>query len=341
MKPLTSLRFAAIVLALVCVGPVVAELEVTALLITPRLDLRARAGNPTDETFRIQQLEASATLSVSDGRKELVTFALQGNLETPMTGRARQMHFSNAWALVNLGIGRPKVKLGQFVAPFGTLAEFDVHGVPLQTPYARALGIRLDRGVAFEGSTPGYDYWLSFTGGDGRGRFRGGHAVIARVAWDRDIGDDFLRTGVSVVEGRNMPVFPTNPMPVPMGMDAMVTHVDKWRVAGDFDWLHDIDNIRAELVFGGDDGQWVNGQWLYYNHPFSYKRDLSLQTDRWKQGDGTSWGVGAQYHQRLDDFSGLRVAYEKRWAERTFAPDATSDMFTLQYYRDWAWTPNL
>jgi len=137
-----------------------------------------------------------------------------------------------------------------------------------------------------------------------------------------------------------MPLFPTNPMALPMGMDAMVTHVDKWRVAGDFDWLHGIDNIRAELVLGADNGRWVNGQWLYYNHPFSYERDLSLQADRWEQGDGTSWGVAAQYHHRLDDLSGLRVAYEKRWAERELAPDATSDMWTVQYYHDWAWAPN-
>jgi len=100
-----------------------------------------------------------------------------------MTGRARQMHFSNAYALVNLGIGRPKVKLCQYVVPFGTLAEYDTHGIVLQTPYARTLGIRLDRGIAVEGSSSGYDYWLSLSGGDGRGSFRGGHAAVARVAW--------------------------------------------------------------------------------------------------------------------------------------------------------------
>ncbi len=341
MRVLMRLAPIALVLALTVCVPAAAELAVTALQITPRLDLRARAGNPTDEVARIQQLEASVVFSVTDGGSELATFAFQGNLETPMTGRARQMHFRNAYTVINLGIGKPKVKLGQFVLPFGTLAEYDTHNFALQTPYARTLGIRIDRGLELTGSTPELDYWLALMSGDGRGRHDDGYAAMARVAWDRDIGDDFLRTGVTALVGEQMPVFPTNPMAVPMGMDGMVTHADKWRAAIDLDWLHGIDNIRAEIVLGADDGDVVNGQWVYYNHPFSYERDLSLQADRWKQADGTSWGAGAQYHQRLDDLSGMRLSYEKRWAERASAMDATSDMWTLQYYRDWAWVPNL
>jgi len=321
--------------------PAAAKLEVTALQVTPRLDLRAVGGNPADEALRIQQAEADVTLSLSNGQSEIASFAYQGVLETPMTGRARDMHFGNAYTVLNLGVGRPKVKLGQFVVPFGTLAEYDTHGIPLQTPYARTLGIRIDRGLDLEGTQGDWDYWASVTSGNGRGARDGGWAGIVRVARDYEWNDEYLRTGYSLLLGRQMPVFPTNAMSMPMGMDDMVSFHDKWRVATDLDWLHGIDNYRAELVVGADDGDRVDGQWLYYNHPFSYDADLTLQADRWRQADGTSLGVGAQYHHRLDDWSGWRLAWEQRWADRSTLSDLSSDTFTLQYYREWAWAPNL
>ena len=85
----------------------------------------------------------------------------------------------------------------------------------------------------------------------------------------------------------------------------------------------------------------MNGQWLYYQHPFSYESDLTVQADRWRQSDGTSYGVGAQYHRRIDDWSGVRLAFETRRADRCGLPDLTSDTWTVQYYHDWAWAPDL
>lgn len=319
-----------------------AELEITALQVLPRLDLRARGGHPAAERVRIQQAEVSIVASISDGESEIVSLNLQHNFETPMTGRAKDMHFSNLYGVFNLGVGKPAVKAGQFVVPFGTLAEYDTHGIPLQTPYARTLGIRLDRGVALEGSEGQWDWWASLTTGDGRERHRGGWAGIFRTARDYEMGQDFMRVGASALVGEQMPVFPTNPMPVPMGVDDRVEHRDKWRVALDLDWLRGIDNIRAEFIAGQDDGEFVNGQWLYYEHPFSYDSVLAFQGDRWHQQDGTSYGLGAQYHYRLDDWSGMRFAAEKRWADRRGGlQDMDAEMFTIQYYRDWAFAPGL
>lgn len=333
-----------VALALLCLAaaqPVWAELGLSAAQVLPRLDLRMTGGDPIADTLRVMQLQTGLVLSVTQGESELATVSLELNAETPMAGRARQMHFSNAYALINTGVDSPRLKLGQFVVPFGTLAEYDTHGIVLQTPYARTLGVRLDRGFSLEGSSDEWDYWLAVTSGDGRERHDDGYAVTARAARDYEFGDDFLRVGFSGLAGREMPVFPTNAMSIPMGMDDMVTHHDKWRTGLDFDWLHGIDNIRAELVFGSDGGDPVDGQWLSYNHPFSYDEDVTVQADRWHQDDGESLGLGAQYHRRIDDWSGVRVAYEKRWASRTGLPDADSDTWTIQYYRDWAWTPDL
>jgi hypothetical protein len=314
-----------------------AGLKLSAVEILPRLDLRAKAGQPIAETLRVQQGELGLRFSVDNGEKEWASFALQGVVETPMTGRARQMHFSNFYTVANLGVGKPKVKLGQFVVPFGTLAEFDTHALLLQTPYAHTVGLRLDRGVALEGFVDDWDYWLSVTSGNGRNRHNGSYATNLRVARDQDLGDDFVRVGFSYLEGKHMPTFPTSPMAVPMGMDGMVTFSDKRRLAVDVDWLRGIDNIRAELVLGQDDGKWVDGQWLYYNHPFSYETDLTLQADRWRQEDGTSYGLGAEIHHRLDDWSGLRFSYEHRGARPTIAPLRSADLWTVQYYREYVW----
>ncbi len=326
-------------IVLVCAAPASAELEVTALQVLPRIDLRATGGDPAAERLRVQQAEVSVVASISDGQRELVTLNLQHNFETPMTGRAKQMHFSNLYGVFNLGAGQPALKAGQFIVPFGTLAEYDTHGIPLQTPYARTLGIRLDRGVELEGAAGEWDWWTSLTTGDGRERHDGGWAATARAARDYEVGQDIVRVGASALVGEQMPVFPTNAMALPMGMDDRVAHRDKWRVALDLDWLRGIDNIRGEFVAGEDDGEFVNGQWLYYEHPFSYDSVLSFQGDRWSQPDGTSYGLGAQYHYRLDDWSGMRFAAEKRWADRKGMPDMDSELFTIQYYRDWAWAP--
>ncbi len=318
-----------------------AGVELGALELTPRIDLRAKAGQPMAETLRVQQAEVDARFSIGDGQKEWASLAIQGAIETPMTGRARQMHFGNLYAVANLGVDKPKVKIGQFVVPFGTLAEFDTHSLLLQTPYARTLGIRIDRGASLEGFRGDWDYWLSLTSGNGRAPHDSGYAAVLRLAHDRELGDDFVRTGFSYLEGKNMPTFPTSPMPMPMGMDSMVTFADKRRLAVDVDWLHGIDNVRAELVVGTDGGDRVDGQWLYYNHPFSFDTSLSVQADRWRQRDGTTYGGGIELRHRLDDYSGLGFSYEHRWADRELGRNTSADLFTLQYYREYVWSPDI
>ncbi len=314
--------------------PALADLSVSGLEIQPRLDIRGRGGSNAPETLRIMQSEVNIRFSVNKDDEELVALALAPNFETAMTGRARQMHFANFYSVWNFGVDKPKVKVGQFVVPFGTLAEYDTHQLLLQTPYARTLGIRLDRGLAIEGFRGDLDYQFSLTSGDGRGRRNGSYAANLRVARDYESGDDFYRLGLSLLHGEQMPVYRTTPMPLPMGPAGTPTRADKDRVALDVDWLHGIDNFRAEIVLGTDDGDFVNGQWVSWNHPFSYDTDLTVQADRWHQRDGVSYGFGASLHHRLDDLSGVRLAYEPRFARPDNAENKSLGLVTVQWYRN-------
>lgn len=313
-----------------------ADLTVTGLEVQPRLDIRARGGANVPESLRVMQAEVNIRFSVNQDDTELVAIALSPNFETDMSGRARDMHFSNFYSVWNFGVDKPKLKLGQFVVPFGTLAEYDTHPLILQTPYARTLGVRIDQGLAIEGRQGETDYQLSFTTGNGRGIRDGSYAANLRLARDFEQGDDAYRVGLSLLHGEQMPVFPTDPMPLPMAHHMEPMRADKDRIAVDLDWLHGIDNIRSEMVVGWDDGDFVNGQWLSWNHPFSYETDLTVQADRWQQSDGVSYGLGVSLHHRLDDLSGVRLAFEPRWAEPKVGPGQSIGLVTAQWYRNFA-----
>ena len=331
-----------VVVWLAAMAPAFAELTVSGLEINPRLDLRAWGGGGVEDQFEVMATEINIRFLVNNDDEELFSVAAGPNLYTGMEGRGRQMHFSNYYMVWNFGLDKPKLQLGQFVIPFGTLAEYDTHPLILQTPYARTLGVRIDQGLALVGYRGDTDYWLSLTSGDGRGRTDGSYAANLRLARDYEVGDDAYRVGLSLLHGENMPVFHPDPMPVPHdgGMDEhmMLSRADKTRVALDLDWLHGVDNIRAELVGGWDDGDFVHGQWISYSHPFSYDKEITIQAERWLQANGSVKGLGISYHHRLDEFSGFRVAFEPRWASSDMGPDRSINLFTVQYYKNWLFT---
>jgi len=319
-------------LALVAVGTSHADWSVTGFQAVPRIDLRPMDSNMHDSQLHLMSAEVDLRFSVNHDGNEVASFALSPDLATSMTGRARDMHLGNYYSVWNFGVDKPKLKLGQFVVPFGTLAEYDTHTLSLQTPYARTLGIRIDQGLEAEWLSGGRDYRLSLTSGDGRGQQNGSFAAAFRTARDYEVGNDAYRLGLSALLGHGMPVFATHAASLP-GTDVPITRADKTRLALDLDWLHVVDNIRGEVVAGWDDSDFVNGQWVSYNHPFSYSTDLTLQADRWQQADGTVVGLGASLHQRLDEFSGLRLAYEPRWASPAGMPQMDHSEVSLQWYR--------
>lgn len=323
-------------------GPALADLSVSGVEINPRLDLRLWSGRNVTDQFEVMTTEINMRFSVNKDEEELLAVALAPNLYTDMRGRGRQMHFSNYYGVWNFGLNKPKLQFGQFVIPFGTLAEYDTHPLVLQTMYARTLGVRIDQGLALVGYRGETDYWLSLTSGDGRGRTNGSYAANLRLARDYERGDDAYRVGLSLLHGKQMPVFHPDALPVPhdMGMDEhmMLSRADKTRVALDLDWLRGVDNIRAELVAGWDNGDFVHGQWLSYNHPFSYDTDLTLQAEHWRQRNGKVYGLGLALHHRLDELSGLRAVFEPRWAQSDLEPGDSIRLFTIQYYKNWLFT---
>ncbi|MHB8997223.1 MAG: hypothetical protein ACYC63_18405 [Armatimonadota bacterium] len=330
-------------LALAAMAPAFADLSISGVEVNPRLDLRLWGGSGVTDQFEVMATEINMRFSVNKDEEELFSVALAPNLYTDMEGRGRQMHFSNYYGIWNFGLDKPKLQFGQFVIPFGTLAEYDTHPLVLQTPYARTLGVRIDQGLALVGYRGETDYWLSLTSGDGRGRTNGSYAANLRLARDYERGDDAYRVGLSLLHGKQMPVFAPDTMPVPhdMGMgtemdeDMMLSRADKTRVALDLDWLRGVDNVRAEFVAGWDDGDFVHGQWLSYNHPFSYDTDLTVQAEHWRQRDGKVYGLGLSLHHRLDELSGIRAAFEPRWARSDVGPDDSIGLFTIQYYKNW------
>ena len=303
----------AVVLFAAFAGAAWGQWSVSGVQVKPFLEVGAPTGVSTPDAFRAMDAEVDMRLSLNHGGQEFAAFALEPVVATEMSGRGRQMHFSNYYGVFNFGVGKPKLRIGQFIVPFGTLAEYDTHLMVLQTPYARTLGIRMDRGLELDALRAGMDLRLSVTSGDGRGRHDGGYAAVARAARDYERGNDTFRLGLSALHGKNMPVLETMPDPLPMGEEsAPLEWVSKDRLAADLDWLHGRDNIRAELVAGWDDGRFVNGTWVLFNHPFSYKTDLTVQGDHWRQGSGSVVGVGAELRYRLDDVTDLRIAGEYR-----------------------------
>jgi hypothetical protein len=319
---------------IVACGTAWSQWSLTGLQVKPYLDVRAQASSGEPTTLRVMQSEVDIRISVTRKGEEFASVALEPAVSTVMEGRGRQMHYSNYYSVFNFGVGKPKLKVGQFVVPFGTLAEYDTHPLVLQTPYARTLGIRIDRGLGLETLRGKTDFRMSVTSGDGRTRHDNGYAITARVARDYERGNDTVRVGLSGMYGHGMPVFKPLPDPIPMALDMQPAEwVNKGRLAVDLDWLHSIDNIRAEFVIGWDQGSPVHGEWVLFNHPFSYNTEFTVQADQWHQPSGSVAGFGVELHHRLDDFSGLRLTGEHRRA--TTAGEAeTLSTLTLQYYRN-------
>ncbi|GEM_PF-1309949 len=295
-------------------------------------------------------------IEVNGSYGDKVDFAVQVPLATGMEGRGKDMHFGNAYAVIKGKIKQPTVKIGQFVIPFGNLADYETHTRIFQTLYPNSLGVRIDPGVEVEGYLGDAEYLVAVTNGNGPWRkdIDGNKVVTARVSKRFQIGDDDLKVGVSALKGR-LPVFSLMDDPLMDGKDAKLVDVrrshavsqndpsgfaDKTRYGVDFEYYKGIDLIRGEVVFGSDDGRSVNGQWLQYEHPLNYKTSLIGMVERWQQSTGSfiGWGVGVEH--KLNDNRTVRVAYQNRRIKESLHDPVMGDtmpmrmnmpMLTLQY----------
>ncbi len=196
------------------------------------------------------ELNIHSTLSNQD--RDILALALQAYIWGTMTGWAKKMHYGNAYVIFPLGLGRPNIKLGQQVLPFGLLADYDTHGQIVQTPYVRTIGLRIDPGISVNGLLGSFNWWYMVSNGAGPNvmdldenkvqtlRISANHAGT----WaDALIGISFLR-GI-------LPDFSENPL-----VDMMATpdsFLIKNRIALDFEFSPPQFLIRAELVGGNQE----------------------------------------------------------------------------------------
>ncbi len=309
---------------------------------TYRLDTRIMS---MDGDVEPHVMAAEADVSASFGTK--VDAVVQVPFYTAMRGRGKGMHFGNAYAIFKQEIGKPTLKLGQFVIPFGNLADYETHTRVLQTLYPYSLGTRIDLGAQVDGFIDAdTEYAVAVTTGNGpyRRDNNGNKVVTARVARRMMVGEDDLKVGISYLKGK-LPVFSLMHDPLMDGNDALLLDVetgmmvpqssnegfaDNTRYGIDIEYYRGIDLIRAEIVAGNDDGKSVTGYWLQVEHPLSYKTQLIGQAAYWSQAFGHWRNLALGVEHKLQDNKILRFAYENRKATEN---DMTMKMnlLTLQY----------
>lgn len=311
--------------------------------VVPRYDIRARPVGRfmTDpdglirysrgKHFDLQYAEVDLAFNFSEGYEDRLSLLYQFSPIKMDAGLAREAHFFNAYGVWKFGVGKPVLRFGQFVIPFGNLTEYETHTTILQNlgGAARSLGERLDRGISIEGSRQGTDYWLAFTQGRSVHGVSFPRVITFRLARDLEnapLGP--LRLGFSALTGR-LPLLPTfGEMPHDV---KPIRTVHKTRFALDGEWDIALEKIRFELVFGKDGGRSANGQFLSVNHPLSYQLNLTLQGDRWEQFDGTSLGAGLGVEYKITDLRRIRMAWEYRQVRRNGFHGMDHQLLTLQY----------
>jgi len=253
------------------------------------------------------EIELAATLS--NGERDVLDVAVQWPYYSQMDGidgRGRRLHFFNAYGIYKFGLGKPNLRFGQFVVPFGNLPYYETHTRPLQSMFGESIGIRIDRGISLEGMFGHYDYWLAVMGGNGEWQDNNRAPMAStRVARRFDLPRGPLNLAISALYGSDMPRFSplVDPMMAPMtGMDGMddghgggygdghapenLLFTDKFRTALDAEWQRGPAIWRIEFVAGRDGDGLVNGQFLEWNRIITEQDEVTVQAVRWEQPDG-------------------------------------------------------
>ena len=202
-------------------------------------------------SFELMGAEGNIEAHVSGETRDIVTALIQVRAAGAMSGWTRGFHFGQAYALLPLGLSLPTIKVGQAVIPFGLLADYDIHGQIIQTPFARTLGLRLDPGLGVLGVFGHFDYRLWLSNGNGPDVMDNdrGKVFTARVAPRFLLGDAEVTLGLSGLAG-SLPYWSLD------SLDKMVEgprlYVSKYRLGLDnsVDWGPFI--IRLEGTAGKD-----------------------------------------------------------------------------------------
>jgi hypothetical protein len=263
---------------------------------------------------RMMSLELEGTATLGNGNRDLFDFAVQWPYYTQMEGvdgRGRSMHFFNAYGVFKFGLGKPNLRFGQFVLPFGNLPYYETHTRPLQSLFPESLGVRIQRGISLEGFLGKCDYWLAAMGDDDA------REGMARVGRRFDLPRGTLVAGVSALYGRNMPRFSSllNPLMdeaiMEMPVEHSVSFTDKLRFGLDGELSMGRELFRAELAGGRDSDGATDGQYFQWSHSFTEKDELAGQIARWSQPTGTRFRYGGWYGRKLGRFLTARLWFER------------------------------
>ena len=202
-------------------------------------------------SFELMGAEGDIEAQVSGETRDIVTALIQVRAAGAMSGWTRGFHFGQAYALLPLGLSLPTIKVGQAVIPFGLLADYDIHGQIIQTPFAKTLGLRLDPGLGVLGVLGHTDYRLWLSNGNGPDMMDNdrGKVVTARLAPRFLLGDADVTLGLSGLAG-SLPYWSLDSLP--RMVEGPRLYVSKYRLGLDnsVDWGPLI--IRLEGTAGKD-----------------------------------------------------------------------------------------
>ncbi len=228
-----------------------------------RIDLRfnpaiySRYVDNTDETpssFNLMAAELMITGNMSHENRDVLTGAAQICIAGTMHGWAKSMHQGIAYINIPIGIGKPSIKIGQQVIPFGLLAWYDTHGRVFQNPYAFTIGERIDAGISAQGLIGPVDYWYMISNGSGPNIMDQNNNKVQtiRIAYTNNSNWYDLIAGLSLLRGI-LPNFSDDPFRNMMAEpDSLIM---KNRVAIDGKFSNPYFELIGELIIGTD-GSW-------------------------------------------------------------------------------------
>jgi len=272
-------------------------------------------------SFELMGAEGNIEAQVSGETRDIVTALIQVRAAGAMSGWTSGFHFGQAYALLPLGLSLPTIKVGQAVIPFGLLADYDIHGQIIQTPFARTLGLRLDPGLGVLGVLGHTDYRLWLSNGNGPDMMDNdrGKVVTARLAPRFLLGDADVTLGLSGLAG-SLPYWSLDSLP--KMVEGPRLYVSKYRLGLDnsIDWGPLI--IRLEGTAGKDSTLSQPFVFGYYGEArYALVRWLEpvVAYDGFHTGEGSARTLSAGLNFYPPDISALEIqtAFQRNFLNTT------------------------
>lgn len=268
-------------------------------------------------SFELMGAEGNIEAQVSGETRDIVTALIQVRAAGAMSGWTSGFHFGQAYALLPLGLSLPTIKVGQAVIPFGLLADYDIHGQIIQTPYAKTLGLRLDPGIGILGVLGRTDYRLWLSNGNGPDMMDNdrGKVVTVRLAPRFLLGDADVTLGLSGLAG-SLPYWSLDSLPEMI--EGPRLYVSKYRLGLDnnVDWGSLI--IRLEGTAGKDSAlsqPLVFGYYCEARYALARWLEPMVAYDGFHTGEGSARTFSAGLSFYPPDVSALEIqtAYQRNF----------------------------